>query len=69
VEASGADRGRPGAGHQELEPDELAEVRMTIAALEAELEITTAAVVLFNGEGEDYCRAVRDDRSGTPRAI
>jgi transposase-like protein len=37
-------------GIKSFEADELAEAQRTIAELEAELEITKAAVALFNGE-------------------
>ena len=37
-------------GLKSFEADELAQAHRTIAELEAELEITKAAVALFNGE-------------------
>jgi transposase len=37
-------------GTKSVEVDELAQAQRTIAELEAELEITRAAVALFNGE-------------------
>ena len=50
VEAPGPDRRRPAEGVKSFEADELAQAHKTIAELEAELEITRAAVALFNGE-------------------
>jgi transposase-like protein len=43
------DAGRS-VGVKSFEADELAQAHKTIAGLEAELEITRAAVALFNGE-------------------
>ena len=50
VEAPSADRRGSAQGMKSFEADELAQALRTIAELEAELEITRAAVALFNGE-------------------